>query len=154
MTGIDAWESPTVAAPSDGGFGLAFRFTRASVQTLLPRGVPGAYILLRAREGADATPIYVGRSDTCLQTRLTGHPHKRHATHFIFAPTGTAKRAFWLEAALYHQLNTDDMQILNQVHPASPQNSGLTCPFCPSEDIEAAFRRTLTHIPRQGVNSR
>lgn len=148
VKGVSVWEPPTVAAPSEGGSGLAFRFTPATVRTLLPRGFPGAYVLLRARREADVTPIYVGRSDTCLQTRLTRHPHRSRATHFVFAPTKTTKRAFWLEAAWYHQLTADHPGILNRLHPARPANSHLTCPFCPSAALDAAFRRSLTNISR------
>lgn len=150
MTEVDVWEPPAVAAPGGGGLGLAFRFTRATVRTLLPPGFPGAYILLRIRKGSDAIPIYVGRSDTCLQTRLTGHPYRGRATHFVFAPTGNAKRAFWLEAAWYHRLTSENVTLLNQLHPASPANSQLNCPFCANTALESAFRRALAYIPRQG----
>ena len=121
---------------------MAFRLTPATVRVLLPPGFPGAYLLLKAQN-----PIYVGRSDTCLQTRLTRHPLRRRATHFIFAPTGNAKRAFWLEAAWYHRLSGQTPAIQNQLHPASPANSNLRCPFCPAEALTAAFRRSLTGEP-------
>ncbi|MEX5268882.1 GIY-YIG nuclease family protein [Kocuria sabuli] len=100
---------------------LAFRFTPATVRALVPARICGTYLLLDGEN-----PVYVGRSDACLRTRLASHNHRSSATHVLWEPARSPKNAYLLEAHWFHQ---HDLQ-LNQIHPASPAGQSLSCPFC------------------------
>ncbi|MGW3031196.1 hypothetical protein ACWDCB_08160 [Streptomyces sp. NPDC001178] len=108
----------------------------------IPTGTIGAYLLLR-HEQQQTTPLYVGRSDTCLRRRLTRHPLRGHATHFVAAPTANSQQAYAIESAWYHRYLSKGVPIINQIHPASPARTGRCCPYCPETEIERAFRRAL-----------
>ncbi|WP_159030867.1 hypothetical protein [Streptomyces sp. 769] len=108
----------------------------------IPAGTIGAYVLLR-NEQQQATPLYVGRSDTCLRRRLTRHPLRGRATHFVAAPTLNRYQAFAIESAWYHRYLSSGTSITNQIHPASPARTGRRCPFCCETEIERALRRAL-----------
>ena len=101
---------------------LALPFQDAAVRMLIPGGVLGTYLLCSGEQ-----PTYVGRSDTCVLTRLVDHPLKGKATHFIVEPATTVQQAFLLEAFWYHQFGSS---LTNLIHPARPKGSTTTCPFC------------------------
>lgn len=103
----------------------------AFLSMVLPTQTIGAYVLMH--EGA---PVYVGRSDHCLLTRLSGHPLRSRATHVTFEPRQTCEAAFHLESAWFHMLNPDGT-LLNKVHPARPANALIDCPFCTPGDNDA-----------------
>lgn len=100
---------------------LAFRFTPTTVRALVPAGVPGTYLLLKGH-----VPVYVGRSDTCLRTRLTTHNHLDLATHVLWESAKDAWQAFDLEAWWWHSRRP----IMNIIHPATPAGATRPCPFC------------------------
>jgi hypothetical protein len=96
---------------------LGFRFDPAVVRATIPASVAGVYCLL-----VDERPIYIGRSDCCLATRLARHPLADVATHFLWEPSRERWRAFCLESYWWHRLNEfPDLQ--NQIHPARPNGS-------------------------------
>ena len=128
--------------PYEGNGSVALRFTRSIVNMQIPAGTIGAYVLLRY-EQQQATPLYVGRSDTCLRRRLTRHPLCGRATHFVAAPTRNRHQAFAIESAWYHRYLATGASISNQIHPASPVGTGRRCPFCPETELERALRRAL-----------
>jgi hypothetical protein len=106
------------------------------VRGLLPSGYAGAYMLL-----AGQTPIYIGRSDTCVRTRLASHPHMQRATHFVWEICRNSWHAFVLESALFHSLQHAP-GMLNLAHPARPSTDPRPCPFC-TEGDDQALRRVL-----------
>lgn len=110
---------------------FAYRFTPDVVQALLPDSVVGTYLLIK-----HGLPVYVGRSDTCLRTRLGRHPWLGIATHFTWEPCRTSFQAFCLESLWYHRL-VGEPETLNRVHPARPSNCRRPCPFCVTRDLEA-----------------
>ena len=104
---------------------FAFRFMPPIVRALVPRDVVGCYILMVGDK-----PVYVGRSDTCVQQRLVHHGLLNIATHFSWQPCRSPVAAFNLESSWYHHLqHTDGQQLLNAIHPDSPAGSNLACPF-------------------------
>ncbi len=94
------------------------------LHSLLPPNAIGTYLLLR-----NLHPIYVGRSDHCLRTRLLGHELLPLATHVVWELSRSAQRAFHLEAAWFHQLHGNS-ECLNRIHPARPCGDRFGCPFC------------------------
>jgi len=112
---------------------FAFRFTPAVVKAFVPRGVVGCYVLMVCDR-----PIYVGRSDNCLQRRLSAHGLLGLATHFLWEPCRSNVAAFYLESAWYHHLrNTEGENLLNAFHPRSPLGTKRVCPFCTPGDGDA-----------------
>lgn len=113
-------------------FGVQARFafvaTPAVLRALVEPGWPGAYTLLQT-----GLPIYVGRSDHCLQTRLTGHPLLPLATHVAWQTCATPLQAYRLEAAWFHALEAAP-SLINKIHPARPAGAELNCPFCSTRD--------------------
>lgn len=142
MTGRPQGISVRLGEPYEGNGSVALRFTRSVVNMQIPAGTIGAYLLLR-HEQEQATPLYVGRSDTCLRRRLTRHPLRGRATHFVAAPTANCHQAYAIESAWYHRYLVTNTPITNQIHPASPTGTGRRCPFCPETEIERALRRAL-----------
>ena len=119
---------------------FAFRFIPAVVRALIPPGVIGCYVLT-----VGDCPVYVGRSDVCLQQRLAQHGLLGFATHFLWQPCRSPVSAFHLESASYHHLQqTTGLELLNAIHPDSPSGADSHCPFCVTADCDAlafAFER-------------
>ena len=116
---------------------IGFRFAPNVIQALIPMGTIGTYLLLCSR-----TPIYVGRSDRCLRTRLSGHSLLSVATHFVWEPAPAPINAFLLEAFWYHRL-AGRPNVLNVIHPAMPSGRTVACPFCDRQNEMHALRRAL-----------
>jgi hypothetical protein len=110
---------------------VAVAANREWLGATIPHGVVGAYMLLNGH-----TPFYVGRSDTCLLTRLRGHPWLPDASHVVWEPCATAEQAFHQEAAWFHILGAGGV-FRNRVHPARPTAYTKDCPFCDTRDEEA-----------------
>ena len=110
----------TFAAPARHAFALR----PAVIRALVTAGTPGVYLLLR-----DGRPVYIGRSDTCVQTRLASHPHLGLATHFVWHPCRGPLHAFHVESYWFHLLQ-DQGGAANLIHPARPAGHGEPCPFC------------------------
>lgn len=68
---------------------LGIRYEPSVVRALIPTGVIGAYLFLQ-----NDIPIYVGRSDVCLRTRLVNHPLSKVATHLMFQPCKDSFQAY------------------------------------------------------------
>jgi hypothetical protein len=96
----------------------------AWIRALIPERVLGAYMLLRG-----SSPLYAGRSDTCLATRLTGHELLPRASHLVWEVCRDPVRAFHCEAFWYDRCR-DLPGFLNRVHPARPVGHDRGCPFC------------------------
>lgn len=88
---------------------------------------PGYYILGITDPGGGFVPLYVGRSDTCLVTRLLHHELKPMMSHFYAVGSDTIMQAYLHECMLFHRYRD---QLLNDNHPDSPDGTSLTCPQC------------------------
>lgn len=115
---------------------LAIPMDPALIRAFIPVGTVGTYLLLQGER-----PIYVGRSDRCLRTRLVSHELASEASHVTFSPCRTAHHAFSIEADWYHRL-ADVEGARNAIHPARPAGSRASCPFCVNDD-RAAFDYAL-----------
>lgn len=117
---------------------LAIPMDPAFVRACIPAGTVGTYLLLQGER-----PIYVGRSDHCLRTRLVGHELAGEVSHVSFSPCRTPQHAFSVEADWYHRLS-DVGGARNAIHPARPAGSRMLCPFCVNDDraIDYALGRT------------
>ena len=111
----------------------AYQLNSEILRSLIPRNQLGVYMLgNRILGGFD--PIYVGRSDVCLLTRLLNHNHKEQATYVVWRFTSSPRQAFYQECCLYHTY--EEQGFLNSVHPASPKESKLACPICSYTEID------------------
>lgn len=117
---------------------FAMRYSAPLIRALMPVGVPGTYLMF-----VGTTPVYVGRSDTCLRTRLTTHALLGVATHVSWEPTKTAFHAFVLECDWYHRLEKYSSGF-NVIHPARSGGSERVCAFC--VDDSEALRVTLSAL--------
>ncbi|MDA2627280.1 hypothetical protein PDQ36_29445 [Bacillus cereus] len=102
------------------------KFTPNIVRNVVEPDKPGVYALGNDRNGFKVG--YVGRSDACLQSRLANHNYLYHFDYFIFKYAENVKDAFYFECHFWHA--SQDKQITNLIHPASPKNSRLKCPYC------------------------
>lgn len=99
------------------------------VRQVVAPGKSGVYMLGDMIEN-EFQIRYVGRSDSCLQTRLLNHNHLYKFSYFYFLYTDSPKEAFRLEAKWWHACVDFDIPIINKIHPDSPGNAGLVCPYC------------------------
>ncbi len=116
---------------------LAFRMTPRTIRALIPVATPGTYLLLSGR-----VPVYVGRSDRCLQTRLAAHNHLHTVSHVVWEPARDQWAAFCLEAWWWHQHKDS---LINKIHPAVPNGRG-PCPFCDAQTVAGLTNTIYNHI--------
>jgi hypothetical protein len=102
-------------------------FVPAAIRRTVAPGYPGAYALGDDRGGFMAG--YVGRSDTCLQTRLLKHNHRYKFEYFIFRYAASIEESYQIECQFWHT-SQGQQDLLNIRHPASPLGSNLSCPYC------------------------
>jgi len=108
---------------------LAFAASPPVVRAFVPPAAVGVYMLLRG-----GAPFYVGRSDRCVQSRLTGHALLGLASHVTWEPCADPLHAYRLESAWFHALSPT---LLNRIHPARPLGWTKECPFCGTRDCQA-----------------
>lgn len=101
-------------------------FVPQVIRKVVKADCPGVYVLGNDKNGLDYG--YVGRSDTCLRSRLLTHNHLYEYEYFIFTYAKNAQEAFWLESQWWH--NCRGSGVSNLIHPASPSGTGLECPYC------------------------
>lgn len=96
----------------------------AWIRSMIPDGVLAAYLLLK-----DCRPFYVGRSGSCLASRLVRHELLGQASHLLWEVCRDPLRAFHCEAFLYDS-SRGLPGFLNRVHPARPAGYQGDRPFC------------------------
>jgi hypothetical protein len=88
----------------------------------------GNYNLGILSEDGEFIIRYVGRSDTCLNSRLKKWCGKRYYTHYTVTYPHTIKQCFEIECRDFHLLNN---QIDNIIHPRKPRLLDIfSCPWC------------------------
>lgn len=117
-----------------------YTFNPGGVRKLIPSGAVGTYMSM-----CDNVPIYIGRSDHCLRSRLADHWLLKVATHFVWEICSTPRQSYYLESFLFHKLQATP-NILNVIHPAKPVGSQQRCPFCLPREQEAWER--ASHVWR------
>ncbi|MFE3455966.1 GIY-YIG nuclease family protein [Nocardiopsis aegyptia] len=93
------------------------------VRAMIPDHYIGTYVLFHHGQ-----EHYIGRSDTCLRTRLLRHCTTAHAEYFAYDIHTTSEQAFSMECSLYH---THRSSLINVRHPDRPDYQNSVCPFCP-----------------------
>lgn len=111
-----------------------YRLSIDLIQILVPAHCAGTYLLFE-ESTVEAKVTYIGRSDTCLRSRLMIHARSDRAHFFDFEMHDSCVDAFFVECADYH---TYAHLTTNRIHPDRPNGLDLECPFC-----ETAVRRTL-----------
>lgn len=110
----------------------AMSFESRVVRQLIPCELPGTYMLYDG-----STPVYVGRSDRCLRSRLLSHPYRGRASHVCWQPMASPLDAFRLEGIWFHDL--PPIQRWNLAHPARPHGTDAECPGCWAESAIASL---------------
>lgn len=105
-----------------------YLFLPEVIREYVQPGRPGVYVLGDNENGFQYR--YVGRSDTCLQTRLLTHNHLYRFEYFIFRYVDSPKDGFLLESKWWHDCRVQGFPLVNQIHPDAPSHSGFTCPYC------------------------
>jgi len=113
-----------------------YELTPQRVREIVPQDAVGFYRLGIVKND-QFWPLYIGRSDRGLQSRLLQHSRQRPGvTHFQPAVTRTIRRAFELECRGWH-LHGDRLE--NDIHPARPKRIGYECPYC---DLKESIEET------------
>ncbi len=114
----------------------AYRIDNDLLRNLINPNKSGAYILGTIDDGS-FQPKYVGRSDSCLLTRILNHNHREKVTHVEWEIWSSPKKSYDRECSLYHNLlEQESLEIFNEIHPASPLGLGLNCKVCSIKHTE------------------
>ena len=108
---------------------IAYRCTPDVIRDVIAPGKIGAYALGNM-ENEEFSIKYIGRSDKSLRNRLLSHNYMYHFDYFIFQCTTTVEEAFKLEAKWWHSCRMNHVKIVNRIHPDSPNEMNLRCPYC------------------------
>lgn len=111
-----------------------FLFLPEVIRLVVKKGKAGVYALGDVVDD-EFSVGYVGRSDTCLQTRLLSHNYLYDFSYFYFQYVETPAEAYAQEAGLWHACVDYGIPIRNRIHPDSPVNAHLKCPYCQSAEI-------------------
>ena len=118
-----------------------FLFLPEIIRMLVDKGKAGVYALGEVVD--DEFFIgYVGRSDTCLRTRLLSHNYLYDFSYFYFQYAETPANAYAKEAGLWHSCVDYGIPIRNRIHPDSPVDAHLKCPYCLSAKM---IKQSLEH---------
>ena len=109
----------------------AFLLLPEVIRETVDKGKAGVYTLGEVVDGTFVVG-YVGRSDTCLQTRLLSHNHLYEFSYFCFQYAQSPTEAYIKESELWHTCVDFGIPIINKIHPDSPAKAGLECPYCQS----------------------
>ena len=102
-----------------------FRFQEIVIDRIVSPGVSGNYVLGDKDEAGEFTPMFVGRSDTDLNSELKS----KLSSGFPFFKVGFADPtyAFQLESVQFHAFKS---QLQNRAHPEPPEGTSLRCFVC------------------------
>ncbi len=103
---------------------------KQTVEKLISVKKPGAYFLCVVLNNR-FYELYVGRSDSCLRTRLLQHIGAGIYTHFRFRMCRSKKGAFLNECVGFHTYK----HMANQIHPAR-NDEVECCPICRTDEEE------------------
>lgn len=90
---------------------------------------PGVYALGDVENGGLQVK-YIGRSDSCVMTRLLTHNYLYAFSYFFVQYARSPEEAFRLESRWWHSCREAGVPLYNRVHPDAPANSGALCPYC------------------------
>lgn len=108
-----------------------------AVRNTVPERVPGVYILGEFNMRKGFAPVYVGRSDFDVRSRLIAHCSGAGFRYFVVRTCARALEAFQRECFYWHALRGSD-RLLNVYHPDSPSGFGLACPYCEADHFRSS----------------
>ena len=107
-----------------------------TINKIVEEGHIGNYAYGYLNEEKVFVVLYVGRSDTNLNLRIKHgvfdklrNPELRYE-YFKFSYASTVIEAYEKECKNYHDFGGDSGRLLNDKHPARPENTNLVCPIC------------------------
>jgi hypothetical protein len=114
-------------------------FTKEKIDEVVEKNKVGNYALGYINDEKKFVVNYVGRSDTCIHSRLYSHEKLEHkkCTDFKFLYANSVDDAYEKECHNYHDFG-EDKKLLNDIHPASPEDKDLECPSdsCPLDTFD------------------
>ncbi|MDE5880771.1 MAG: hypothetical protein K2H60_03495 [Muribaculaceae bacterium] len=117
--------SQIYVAPLEG----PFTYDKTTIDSVIPEGIPGNYILGDLNADGDLEVRYVGRSDSDLRTRI-GHDIGKYS-HFYFSIAESAREAYNQECLMWHQYGGEEGELDNDIHPDKPDGDhSAECYIC------------------------
>ena len=93
----------------------------------------GVYGLDRGSKDDSFKVYYLGRADSCLNTRLKDHIGDKYKGSiykwFKYDYANSVEDAYRKECECYHYYGGKD-KLDNEVHPQKPEGTNLKCPIC------------------------
>lgn len=105
----------------------AYDLSNDVIDEAITREAPGNYALGHVNDKGIFIVKYVGRSDTCVKTRLKQHVDKHPKFKFSYA--SSPKAAFEKECKNFHDFG-GTAKLGNSIHPDRPANANWKCPHC------------------------
>ena len=103
-----------------------FDLVAETIESVVEKDRPGNYALGYLDTRDRFVVCYIGRSDTCVQTRIADHAGETTRLIFVFNYATSINAAYEKECTDYHEYDPPD----NIAHPAHPKDSLLRCPVC------------------------
>jgi hypothetical protein len=105
-----------------------FELTAGIIDKKIQKNTIGNYALGFAGKDGIMSINYVGRSDTDLNRRIKEHLDDDYS-HFMYTHSLSPDIAYVKECHDYHAF-IDKFRLDNNNHPAKPENSNISCPYC------------------------
>lgn len=121
---------------------IPYRFTPDVIRSVVPETAIGTYALVDVEEG-QLSIKYVGRSDVSLRNRLLTHNYLYTYSFFIICFTASMNEAFVLESKWWHDCKNNGIRLVNAIHPDSPSQMNLVCPYC---QFKAGIRSIIPNL--------
>lgn len=116
-----------------------FPYDQKTINSVIPNGVIGNYILGNLDENGDFQVLYVGRSDSDLRGRI-GHKIGKYS-HFCYSIAQSPREAYNQECLLWHTNGGDEEKLDNKIHPDKPDGDDeAECFICRMKEEYDKFR--------------
>ena len=115
--------------------GISYELTEEKINEVVDSNRIGNYAYGYLNDEGIFIVRYVGRSDSDLRERLKhglydNNPESTKYERFKFSYASSPGKAYEKECRNYHDFGGEEGRLVNDVHPAKPQNSSLSCPIC------------------------
>lgn len=115
--------------------GISYELTEEKINEVVDSNRIGNYAYGYLNDEGIFIVRYVGRSDSDLRERLKhglydNNPESAKYERFKFSYASSPGKAYEKECRNYHDFGGEEGRLVNDVHPAKPQNSSLSCPIC------------------------
>lgn len=108
----------------------AYALNEQMVKTYVQSNRLGNYAFGEVRADGKFYVMYVGRSDTDLQSEIISRASSyQQCTHFMYSYASSTKEAYEKECRNYHDCG-ESRNLLNKIHPDRPNGASYHCPRC------------------------